>query len=266
MSPLFRRLFCTALLGVAGAAAAPARAANYTDIWFVPAESGWGVNVVQSDNFMFLTFFIYGADGKPTWYAGNLSWNGNVYTGGLFLTQGTYFAAPWNPGAYGAQQVGTATFQPSTQSDQAILSYTVNGVGTVTKSIERQTLTTIALGGSYAGGQAGSLANCANPSDDETYFDKYSLSVTQAADNTATFTFTYDSGNTCTISGMLEPHGQLYRMTNATYQCSGQSLNYSVLATVDEVRAASQGVEGQFHATIPGACLESARFSAVGLF
>ena len=38
------------------------RAADYTDLWWIPAESGWGVKVVQTDNFMFLTFFIYGED------------------------------------------------------------------------------------------------------------------------------------------------------------------------------------------------------------
>ena len=33
-------------------------AADYTDLWWNPAEGGWGVNLVQSDNFMFVTFFI----------------------------------------------------------------------------------------------------------------------------------------------------------------------------------------------------------------
>ena len=45
-------------------ASAPVRATDYTDIWYVPTESGWGANVVQSDLFLFVTFFVYGPDGK----------------------------------------------------------------------------------------------------------------------------------------------------------------------------------------------------------
>ena len=33
-----------------------------------PSESGWGVNFVQSDNFIFATFFIYGPNNQPIWY------------------------------------------------------------------------------------------------------------------------------------------------------------------------------------------------------
>jgi hypothetical protein len=55
-----------------------AGASDYTDIWFNPSEQstaggGWGVNVVQSDAFLFLTFFVYGPDNKPTWYVAGLT-------------------------------------------------------------------------------------------------------------------------------------------------------------------------------------------------
>ena len=55
------------------AVAAPADATDYTDLWYAPAESGWGANVVQSDQFMFVTFFVYGPDNKPTWYTAQLT-------------------------------------------------------------------------------------------------------------------------------------------------------------------------------------------------
>jgi len=50
------------------ASAALAHAAQYTDVYYDTAEPGWGVFLVQSDTFQFLAFFIYGPDGKPTWY------------------------------------------------------------------------------------------------------------------------------------------------------------------------------------------------------
>ncbi len=94
-----------------------AGASDYTDIWFNPSEQstaggGWGVNVVQSDAFLFLTFFIYGPDNKPTWYVAGLTRdaNGN-FNGPLYATTGTYFGAPWNPAdGAGSAQVGTASF------------------------------------------------------------------------------------------------------------------------------------------------------------
>ena len=97
-----------------------AGASDYTDIWFNPSEQstgggGWGVNVVQSDAFLFLTFFIYGPDNKPTWYVAGLTRdaNGN-FNGPLYATTGTYFGAPWNPAdGAGSAQVGTASFNPT---------------------------------------------------------------------------------------------------------------------------------------------------------
>ena len=79
MSPLSRsfrhRLSAVAAsLLLAAFSVCPAFAANYdyTDNWYVPAESGWGVNLTQTDNFIFATFFIYDADKKPTWYTAHL--------------------------------------------------------------------------------------------------------------------------------------------------------------------------------------------------
>ena len=51
---MLKRFFLAVLLLVAAGRAA---AVDYTDIWYIPAEAGWGVNVVQSDAFMFITFF-----------------------------------------------------------------------------------------------------------------------------------------------------------------------------------------------------------------
>jgi len=255
----------TLLLALACLAALPARAVDYTDIWYIPSESGWGVQVVQADNFLFLTFFIYGQDNKPTWYAGNLTWDGAKYSGGLFSTQGTYWAMPWNPADHpAATQVGTASFTPdSLNAYQATLIYSVNGIGSVTKAIERQTLTTIALGGTYTGGQGGSWTNCTNSSNNTNYSDNYTLTVAQTTSNVATFTITYtDINASCTLSGTLEQHGQLYRIPGASYSCQGD-LSYSTSATMYEIKQTAQGIEGRFAASLPNGCQESSNFSAV---
>jgi hypothetical protein len=257
---MLKRLLLAVLLS---SAALGARAADYTDIWWNPAENGWGVNLVQSDNFIFATFFVYGPNNQPIWYAGNLNADGiGNYIGGLYLTTGTYFGTvPYNPAQFGVTQVGTATFTPTT-AYTGVLTYNVGGV-TVTKNIQRQTLTAIALGGSYVGGQSGEYVSCPDTSLNATYIDTYTLSVSQSPASVATFTFDYDFVDaTCTMSGTLEQHGQLYRIPNATYQCTG-GLNFNETATMYEIKATAQGIEGRFTSSLSDGCTENAWFSAV---
>src|SRR5258708_12379924 len=48
--PMIRRLLATATLAIALPAIAQTQAvpaANYTDLWYNPAESGWGVTITQ---------------------------------------------------------------------------------------------------------------------------------------------------------------------------------------------------------------------------
>ena len=72
-----------------------------------------------------------------------------VWSGPLLRSTGSYFGGPWIPGEQPRTQVGTVTFTP-TSSFSGTLTYNVNNVN-VTKQIQRQTLTTIPLGGQYYG-------------------------------------------------------------------------------------------------------------------
>jgi hypothetical protein len=251
---MLKRLFLAMLLF---AAAGRAAATDYTDIWWLPAENGWGVNVVQSDNFLFLTFFIYGADGKPTWYSGHATLDGSGnYNGTLNATTGTYYIAPWMPASLTNVIVGTVSFQPIDPAN-AKLVYVVNGVGTVTKVITRQTLTPITIGGFYSGAQTGSYSSCTSPA----YRDFFDLDVTQPGDGTVTFVFSYTEDLTCTFSGTLVPQGQLYSVPVASYTCSD---GLKTGATMTEIKATAQGIEGVFVApTVGGGCRENAQFSGV---
>ena len=123
---MLRRLLLTTLLFMTAGGAA---ATDYTDIWYDPPESGWGVNIVQSNNFLFMTFFLYGSDGRPTWYVAQVTQDasGN-FNGTLYQATGTYFALPWAGNVVSV--AGTASFQPITPYS-ANLVYTVNNVGTV---------------------------------------------------------------------------------------------------------------------------------------
>jgi hypothetical protein len=260
------RSLLVALLTAASLHALPAFGQDYSDIWWKPDEGGWGVNVVQNDNFMFLTFFIYGQDKNPTWYTAQVTWDGSKYTGPLYRTQGTYWANPWNPGdSPAALQVGSATFQPSsTNAYQATLTYTVTGVATVVKPIERQTLRGLNLGGNYVGGQTGTYASCNASADNGPYIDTYTLAVTQGnvtPGSTLSLAFKYDSGATCTLSGGLDRRGLLTGVPAARYVCTG-SLSFDINAVVYELKMTGQGIEGRFTAKLANGCLEDAAFSA----
>jgi hypothetical protein len=239
--------------------ASPAFAIDYSDMWYLPAESGWGVNFTQNADVIFMTFFLYGPDNQPVWYVAIAYEDGNGnFSGTLYSTTGTYFGAPW--GGFASTPAGTASFTPSDAS-HGTLTYTVAGGPPVVKSIVRQTLTTIDLTGNFTGGQAGGYSGCTSASDDFLYKDTFELSVTQSAGN-VTMTFAYPSLN-CTFSGALVQEGQLYSVPSATYQCDDGT---DTAASMSEIKQTSQGIEGRFAATGVGAsCREDATFSGVNL-
>ena len=263
MSPIKRFLARVAFVAAA-AFSGSAYCTDFTDVWFVPGESGWGVNVVQSDNFLFVTFFIYDRNLQPTWYTAQLTWDGTRYSGGLYATQGSFWAGQWNPGQHpDAQQVGTAYFQPDASNAYgATLFYSANGVGSATKHVVRLSLTPIAVAGRYIGGQSGSYSNCTTSANNTNYTDKYVLNVTQGANNAVAFTFNYDSGATCTLTGTVQQFGQIYDMPGAAYACTG-TLSLTTTATVYELKATAQGLEGRISANLPNGCQENAAFSGV---
>ncbi len=216
--PLSATAFLLAFLSVR-----PALAANYdyTDAWWVPTESGWGVIFTQSNNFIFATFFIYGQDKKPTWYTAHMTWDGlTKFTGPLYLHAGIVLRA--DPGIprtiRTTTQVGTATFTPSTANNyQGTLTYTVTSVGTVTKSIERLPLTPMLLAANYVGGQAGAYSGCTSNSSNRPYQDFYTLQVTQAGSNVSMkFSYTGGSQLVCTLAGTLVQTGQIGGIPSAT--------------------------------------------------
>ena len=236
----------------------PAAAVDYTDLWVAQNELGWGVNLDQSDNFIFATFFIYGPDQQPTWYSGELTKGPNgVWSGPLYLSTGSYFGAPWNSAQKTIGQVGTVTFTPSS-SYAGTLTYNVGAVN-VAKVISRLTLTTIALGGSYSGALISIFSNCNDPSQNGSVRNFYDLAVAQVAGGSLQLDFTL-SGGSCRMTGTYIQDGQLYRVPNGAYTCSP---SFSSSVQLSQVKQTAQGIEGQWVAPIAAGCVETGYFSAV---
>ena len=243
-----------------------AGADGYGDVYYNPAEPGWGVFLVQSDVTQFMAFFIYGPDGKPTWYTAQLTQdaNGN-FSGPLYATTGTYFANPWQ--GFNVATVGTASFEP-TDAYHATLRYSLTGGPSVVKSIQRQTLTPYQLAGNYSGSMSGTVSGCSDPTDNTAHFrGRYNLTVTQTADAASALTFTFvdteHNGIVCTGSGALAHFGTRYKL-NGQFGCAGQGLNPATApATIDTYHTTGQGIEGRLTSTTVDGCKLSLRFAAV---
>ena len=129
-----RALAATLLLSAA--LVRPAAAVDWTDIWWAVPEVGWGVNFVQSDQFIFATFYLHDVNLQPDWYTGQMTVDANgVWSGPLYRTTGSYFGASWNKDQTNTLQVGTATFTPSYVLRAGTLTWQRRARSNVTKQI-----------------------------------------------------------------------------------------------------------------------------------
>ena len=95
-----KKHFAAFLLALAaGSASASTYTTDYTDLWYVPSESGWGLNLIHQEDVIFGTLFVYGPDNTPHWYvASDMRYQGSggpiTYTGVLYETSGTWLGTP----------------------------------------------------------------------------------------------------------------------------------------------------------------------------
>src|SRR5262245_48125844 len=79
---------------------ASAKTTDSSDLWWIPTESGWGIQFVQEENTIFATMFVYGPNRQPTWYVATMAKTPGkfVWSGTLYATTGPSFAAmPFDP-------------------------------------------------------------------------------------------------------------------------------------------------------------------------
>jgi lysyl endopeptidase len=114
---------------------------DYSDLWWNPSESGWGLNIVQhASRNIFAVWFTYDANGSPRWFViPGGTWNSATYTftAAMYQTSGPAAStATFNPQLVKTTQVGNATITFSDAND-GTFAYTVNGVPG-SKAITRQ--------------------------------------------------------------------------------------------------------------------------------
>jgi len=153
-SALFTLLFSTA-------AAATTVSTDYSDMWWNPEESGWGANVIQQGEILFVTLFVYDAQTNPLWYVApeTAFTGGTKFTGALYATKGPWYAGgKFDASQVVTSQVGNLTFTPLDAS-RATLVYNVGGF-VITKNVTRQTWRTDNFAGLYLGAREGTWRGC----------------------------------------------------------------------------------------------------------
>lgn len=118
--PFLRHLLAAAALAVAlPAAAQSVPATNYTDMWWNPSESGWGLSITQhaGTNQVYAVWYTYdpreleaAGQYKPLWIvmSGGTWTSPTTLTGPVYVTNGVPFNQ--SGGKTAQSQVGTFTF------------------------------------------------------------------------------------------------------------------------------------------------------------
>jgi hypothetical protein len=248
---------CVLLALSIGAASNAARATEYTDLWYIPAESGWGMQTGHQANTMFATIYVFGPTGLPTWFTGfgtATTPGGSTFTGMLFATTGPYYGSTVFAPPAVTREAGTFTFQ-GTSPTTATLTYVADGV-TVTKQVQRLTLALHNLSGSYIGSFLSVQHSCANPASNGLFNGSGPFTIVHnpAAGPAVTITATLTDNIisfTCTYTGNYSQLGRIGSIVG-TYQCtSGHAGTWNA----NEIEVSTLGgILGRYSATntVPG--------------
>ena len=149
-----------------------------------------------------------------------------MFTGSVFEDHGPWFGDPFNPSTVAETTVGTATLTAPTLLT-ATLQYSINGV-TVTKNIQRLTLSSVNYSGDYYGVISYTLSNCQNPAQNGTsILDKGGVLVNQSG----TFFQLVLQGQlaTCNFAGTYRQAGSLGQV-DGNYACTdGTGSTFSII-------------------------------------
>ena len=215
---------------------------DLTDLWWNASESGWGVTATHQREVVFLTFFVYGADNRPTFFTGQAAFVGQTgsgaltFSGPMYQTTGPWFGTAFNPASVTVREVGTVTFTAFV--DAATLTYSVNGTS-VTKSLTRQTFRNNDLTGFYAGIFRETLSGCSNPIDNTTRERVVGVFIDNSTTTLALTT--NESGTICNYGGNYRQSGRMGSSTG-NYTCPGIAGTYDMV----EIEANPSGITGRF--------------------
>lgn len=218
---------------------------DMTDLWWNANESGWGVTATHQGEVVFLTFFVYSSDNRPTFYTASTSYVSStgqgslVFSGPMYQTTGPWLGAFFNPNAVGVRLVGSATF--TAFIDAATLTYNVDGTF-VSKSLTRQTFRNNNLAGEFAGVLRSTSSGCTNPLNNGTVETVAGVRIVHSG---VTFSMvTNDGAEICTYTGNYTQSGRM-GTSSGNYSCPGRTGTYDIF----EVEANPKSLTGRLSAS-----------------
>jgi hypothetical protein len=227
--------------------------ANYADAWWVPSESGWGVNLLQQGQALVLVFYIFDDDRQPVWYRGvTTAASDGTFQGVVYHDTGTSFREPvFGPVPETAEVVGQIRFAPTSIYDGQV-SYTI-GSTTVNKQLTRATFTPHQFAGEHMSVVTARINACGEKSGDLS-----GSMQTEASINNGSASITLISGPVaCAITGPFRQRGRLGQVTGGTYTCSDGSTGQASVDAWD-----TQGATfSAFVTTSSGSCTETGRIA-----
>jgi len=111
---------------------------DFSDLWWNPSESGWGLNIVQhASSQIFAVMYTYEAPNRPLWLVipGGTWTSAMQFSGGIYRVTGPLPSA-FDPAKVKVRAVGTAMLTFA-DKDRGVFTFTLDGA-TVTKNITRQ--------------------------------------------------------------------------------------------------------------------------------
>ncbi len=122
----------------------PQPSQNYSDIWWNPNESGWGLTLADHGTQMFAVWYTYRQDGSSTWFVvpgGTFTQGKRLFSGDMYQTTGPpYSATFFDPGTVTTAKVGSIAldFSPPGLAQGNVLFTATVGSLSQTKQIQRQ--------------------------------------------------------------------------------------------------------------------------------
>lgn len=256
---VFKR--AAAAAAVIGALPFAALAGQYSDLWWNPQESGWGVNVVQQEETAFVTLFVYAPDGSPTWYVApsarvtHYGSAGPLFNGTLFRTHGPWHGGAFDPGRVAAVAVGSVDIEVLAK-DRLRVYYSAEGVQVV-KEVVRQTWGQPIVGANYV---AQFALRQAQPGRPPVGVRDYPGDVLVHFDGGQGFMRVDDPLRRCEYRGPYETTGKLIKFSGS-YTCSAGD-GASGRFDIDDLEISANGLTGYLR-TWSGDVTQYGRFAAV---
>ena len=253
-----RALHVLCLLILLGAASTVG-ARNLSDNWWVPEESGWGLNVIHEDDLLSLTLFVHDAAGQPRWLTAAMQRYGSTqagdpeFAGSLIETLGTAPDRPWDPNAAVSRTVGEIQFR-ARPGGTAELAYTLDGIA-VSRSVQRLSTQAANLEGLHFGMLLPGYDTCPAGFEGLSVFERGTLQVdlceecdSDPASGTPVLLVLNDGAREiCSISGSFARYGVSGAIDGA-YQCSDGGEG---TLTMRDIEFTSTGFTARFSADHP---------------